>query len=117
MSMYQRFCRETLDAQGNLQKLVLDYPDDFNFGYDVVDAIAQETPEKRAMVWCNAENEELLSETEDRYAQQVHPADRQRRLCQRYHDLLPVRRRDGGRFGPDGSDTAEGGKPGAAVPE
>ena len=65
MSMYQRFCRETLDAQGNLQKLVLDYPDDFNFGYDVVDTIAQETPEKRAMVWCNAENEERVFTFDD----------------------------------------------------
>lgn len=58
MSIYQKYSRELLDAQGNLQRLLLDYPDSFNFGYDVVDAIADKTPEKTAMVWCNTENEE-----------------------------------------------------------
>ncbi|HEX2946470.1 MAG TPA: AMP-binding protein [Clostridia bacterium] len=28
-------------------------PDNFNYAYDVVDAIAAETPDKRAMVWCD----------------------------------------------------------------
>lgn len=28
-------------------------PDNFNYAYDVVDAIAAKTPEARAMVWCN----------------------------------------------------------------
>ena len=58
MSIYQRFCTEITDELGNLEKITLDYPDNFNFGYDVVDAIADETPDKRALVWCNTENEE-----------------------------------------------------------
>lgn len=58
MSIYQKYSREVLDEQGNLKKLSLNYPENFNFGYDVVDAIAAETPEKTAMVWCNTENEE-----------------------------------------------------------
>ena len=60
MSVYQKFCRERTDARGNLKQLSLDYPDNFNFGYDVVDQIAKETPEKRALVWCNAEGEEHI---------------------------------------------------------
>ena len=60
MSMEQKFCREVLDEQGNLLDISLNYPDNFNFGYDVVDAIADETPQKRAMVWCNTENEERI---------------------------------------------------------
>ena len=60
MSIYQKFCTEVLDDQGKLTNLSLHYPDDFNFGYDVVDAIAEETPDKRAMVWCNTENEEHI---------------------------------------------------------
>lgn len=60
MSIYQRFCEETVDEHGTLQSISLHYPEDFNFAYDVVDAIAAETPEKRAMVWCNAENEERI---------------------------------------------------------
>ena len=58
MSIYKKYSKEHLDEQGNFQKLTLDYPDDFNFGYDVVDAIADKTPEKTALVWCNTENEE-----------------------------------------------------------
>lgn len=60
MSIYHRFCTEVLDEQGNLQKLTLNFPDNFNFGYDVVDVIAQETPDKRALVWCNTEEEEHI---------------------------------------------------------
>ena len=33
-------------------------PEDFNFGFDVVDAWADAEPEKRALVWCNDHNEE-----------------------------------------------------------
>lgn len=60
MSVYQSFCHEITDEHGNLKKLILDYPDDFNFGYDVVDRIAEETPDKRALVWCNAQGEEQI---------------------------------------------------------
>ena len=60
MSIYQKFSKEILDTQGNLEKIILDYPENFNFGYDVVDAIAEETPEKTALVWCNTENEEHI---------------------------------------------------------
>lgn len=58
MSIYKRFCTEVFDENGSLSKITLDFPDNFNFGYDVVDVIADETPDKRAMVWCNTENEE-----------------------------------------------------------
>lgn len=58
MSIYQRFCRESFDASGELSKIEFSYADDFNFGYDVVDAIAEETPDKTAIVWCNTENSE-----------------------------------------------------------
>jgi acetyl-CoA synthetase len=33
-------------------------PEDFNFAYDVVDAIADEKPDKTAMVWCNDKGDE-----------------------------------------------------------
>ena len=33
-------------------------PKAFNFAYDVVDRIAHESPDKRAMVWCNPKGEE-----------------------------------------------------------
>ena len=58
MSIYKHFCAEQLDETGTLTGISFHYPDNFNFGYDVVDAIAMESPEKRAMVWCNTEGEE-----------------------------------------------------------
>lgn len=60
MSIYQKYCTEITDELGNLEKLTLDYPPNFNFGYDVVDLIAEQTPSKRALVWCNTENEEQI---------------------------------------------------------
>lgn len=60
MSIYKQFCRESFDEKGRLQRFSLVYPDNFNFGYDVVDKIADETPEKRALVWCNTEGEEHI---------------------------------------------------------
>ena len=60
MSVYKRYCNEMLDEKGDLKKITLTYPDNFNFGYDVVDQIAHETPHKRALVWCNVEGEERI---------------------------------------------------------
>ena len=58
MSIYRQYCNERFDENGRLIKITLDYPDNFNFGYDVVDRIADEEPNKRALVWCNVEGEE-----------------------------------------------------------
>lgn len=60
MSIYQKYCREITDENGDLKKLTLNYPDNFNFGYDVVDITADEAPDKRALVWCNVEGEEHI---------------------------------------------------------
>lgn len=60
MSIYNKFCQEVLDDAGRLTDIRFDYPDNFNFGYDVVDAIAAETPDKRAVVWCDTEGMERV---------------------------------------------------------
>ncbi|MBO5299634.1 MAG: AMP-binding protein [Clostridia bacterium] len=60
MSIYRQFCHEITDESGKLKKLTTDFPDNFNFGYDVVDKIAEKEPEKKALVWCNVENEEHI---------------------------------------------------------
>ena len=65
MSMEREFCVEKIDAYGALKKLELQYPRNFNFGYDVVDVIAARTPQKKALVWCNAEGEEHIFTFED----------------------------------------------------
>lgn len=53
MHFYKRFVSEKLDENGTLVEFHPHLPENYNFGYDVVDAIAAETPNKRAMVWCN----------------------------------------------------------------
>lgn len=60
MSVYKQYCNEIVDENGRLKKITFEYPDNFNFGYDVVDKIANETPGKRALVWCNVEGEEHI---------------------------------------------------------
>ena len=53
-----RYVDETYGDDGIIERFGLHYPDSFNFGYDVVDDIAVNDPERRAMVWCNPEGEE-----------------------------------------------------------
>lgn len=73
MSVYKQYCKEIVDENGRLKKITLEYPDNFNFGYDVVDKIANETPEKRALVWCNVEGEEHIFSFADikKYSNQI----------------------------------------------
>lgn len=65
MSIYKKYCTESFDQQGNLTDFKINYPENFNFGYDVVDAIADATPKRKALVWCNTENEEYIFSFED----------------------------------------------------
>ncbi|MDR3052230.1 MAG: AMP-binding protein, partial [Coriobacteriales bacterium] len=43
----------------------IEEPEDFNFGYDVVDEWARVEPDKRALVWCDdADDEKILTFTQ-----------------------------------------------------
>lgn len=57
-NIHKRYVTETYTADGLLADFEVNCPDDFNFGYDVVDDIAEAEPDRRAMVWCNPEGEE-----------------------------------------------------------
>lgn len=52
-ALSNRFCHAEMKGNGEFTSFSLEYPENFNFGYDVVDAIAAEAPEKRAVVWCD----------------------------------------------------------------
>ncbi len=60
MAVYEKFCKETFDEGNALIDFELTPPENYNFGYDVVDEIARRTPEKRALVWCNTKGEERV---------------------------------------------------------
>ena len=47
----QQFVSETLDAEGHLINAKFNCPENFNFAYDVVDALAVRYPDKLAMAW------------------------------------------------------------------
>ena len=53
-----RYVDETYDENQVLTSFSVHAPEDFNFGYDIVDDIAVNDPGRRAMVWCNPEGEE-----------------------------------------------------------
>ena len=65
MSLYKEFCSESFSEDGKLENFCLNYPDNFNFAYDVVDKIASDNPNKRALVWCNTDGEEHVFTFED----------------------------------------------------
>ena len=54
----ERFIIEDYGEDGILRKLTYKVPDNFNFGYDVIDEIARNEPDRRALIWCNPAGEE-----------------------------------------------------------
>lgn len=58
LGLYKNFIDETEDGKGGISSFRLKVPDNFNFAYDVVDRIASDEPDRRAMVWCNDLGEE-----------------------------------------------------------
>jgi acetyl-CoA synthetase len=72
-NFYKQFCEVSLDEKGVLKTFRGNVPEDFNFAYDVVDRIAAEEPDRRAMVWCNDKGEEKVFTFADlsRYSNQA----------------------------------------------
>ncbi len=55
-----RYVDETFDSNGLLKTFSVHYPDNFNFGYDIVDDIAVNDPNRRALVWCDDRGHEKI---------------------------------------------------------
>ena len=55
--LYKNFLDETFDKDGMLIDAKLHAPDTYNFGFDVIDAIAERTPDKKALVWLSKNKE------------------------------------------------------------
>ncbi|HAJ98165.1 MAG TPA: acetyl-CoA synthetase, partial [Ruminococcus sp.] len=56
--LFQKFSETTFDESGHLKGFQLHYGENFNFAYDVVDAIADEEPQKRAVQFCDEQGNE-----------------------------------------------------------
>lgn len=55
-----RYANETYDANGILSGFSLKYPDNFNFGYDIVDDIGRNDPDRPAMLWLDEQRNRRL---------------------------------------------------------
>lgn len=55
-----RYVDETYDSNGLLKTYSVHYPDNFNFGYDIVDDIAMNDPDRRALQWCDDKGHEKM---------------------------------------------------------
>ena len=53
--MIERFLSQTgfSSQEDFIRNLRINVPDNFNFGYDIVDAWAEEEPDKKALLWTN----------------------------------------------------------------
>ncbi|MCQ2378905.1 MAG: AMP-binding protein [Victivallaceae bacterium] len=58
--IYRKFMSETVDEAGHLRAVDYHYPENFNFAYDVVDALAKKCPGKVALHWMSRDHEEKL---------------------------------------------------------
>lgn len=58
--LYKKYVSDGYDADGVLNKFDVHVPDNFNFGYDVIDEIAKNEPDRRAMIWVNEEGDEHI---------------------------------------------------------
>ena len=54
----QRYVEETYDDEGLLKTIKYRWPDNFNFGYDVVDAWAKKDRNRLAMIWVDKKGNE-----------------------------------------------------------
>lgn len=58
-AFYTRFIRETFDPSGRLVSYTYAYPEHYNYGYDVADALGREYPDRLAMLWRNDKGEQV----------------------------------------------------------
>jgi acetyl-CoA synthetase len=59
-NIHLRYVEETYDETGFLTDFKLKYPDNFNFGYDIVDDIGTNDPDRSAMLWINEAGDKKL---------------------------------------------------------
>lgn len=61
MRFLDNYCRLDYESDEDFRKnYKVTPPEKFNFGFDAVDVLAEQRPDKRALVWCNDEGEEKI---------------------------------------------------------
>ena len=72
---YKRFVDEAYDENGVVCKFDLDLPDNYNFAYDVIDAIAAIEPDRVALHWLSENGEERIFTFRDLSEQSIKAAN------------------------------------------
>lgn len=57
---YKHFVTEGFDENGILNKFEINCPDNYNFGYDIIDKFGELEPNRRALMWVNLAGDEKL---------------------------------------------------------
>ncbi len=57
-SYHLNFVKEGFDENGILNKFEVTYPENFNFGYDIIDKYGELEPDRRALMWVDLEGNE-----------------------------------------------------------
>jgi len=65
LDVNMKYIREERNSDGTIKSYEFVYPENFNFAYDIIDEIAKDEPDRKAMVWCNPEGEEHIFTYED----------------------------------------------------
>ena len=61
MGIIHKYCKTDFASYEDFyQNFQVNMPEGFNFGYDVVDELAKEKPDKTAIVWCNDQGAEKI---------------------------------------------------------
>ena len=50
---YKHFVTEGFNENGILNKFEINCPDNYNFGYDIIDKFGELEPNRRALMWVN----------------------------------------------------------------
>lgn len=55
--IYEKFVKTEFDANNRLTKIGFIADENYNFGFDVMDALAEKTPDKRALLWLSKDKD------------------------------------------------------------
>ena len=99
--VFKQFIAETFNQNGKLVGIDFHYPEDFNFGFDVVDVLAGRYPDDNALVWLSREKEKKvftysqMSKLSNRAAnlfvgQGIKKGDVVMLILKRHHQFWPI---------------------------
>ena len=57
--IYEKFVDVQEDGQGHLVNLTFHPPENFNFAFDVMDALAEKDPDKNALIWVSKDKKNI----------------------------------------------------------